>query len=282
MLSTITLLAALAPQASPTANSQQFIEAVRSASALAAPDFTGQDYIGFNPGAPAMVGGLVQTDDTLAWQVSYPTDHMAQMYFGAQKNAFPFVVIIEDNEGSEVYRSAKNGMTQEVSFQPKPNEQYIVVVQPEITGPTRTAQVVGILGIVGRGMEFKPSQFVSTAQKLVREARPSISGSGFVDGMNCFAVPLMAGTAAGFDAQEAGRTQLRNTMVVVNDGRASSFKAELRTPDEALVGSSRRQGLAQALRITVDVNATGHHGALLHLTNTSKSHSLFMGAIAAK
>lgn len=279
MLGSLSILATLALQAGNTTSSAELLQAVDSAAALASSSASPQDYVGFNPGEPALVGGRVKSDDSLAWPVKYPTDHYAQMYFGAQKGSFNFNVIVEDSEGKQVFKSGKPARTQSVSFQPKANIEYIVIIEPIKGSKAQSAQIAGILAVVGRGIVLKPSAFSAGARRLVRESAPLLKGSGFVQSMNLFAVPLLPGTSAGAQAREAGRTQTKNTMAVVSDGRAKSFTAVLRTPDGALAGSSRNVGAAKALKITVEANANGHPGAPLHLTNTSKSTSVFFGAI---
>lgn len=282
MLGSLSVLATLALQAGNSSSSQELFQAVDSAAALAATGSSPQDYVGFNPGEPALVGGRVKSDDTLAWPIKYPTDHYAQMYFGAQKGSFAFNVFIEDSTGKQVFKSASPARTQSVSFQPKPNTEYIVVVEPSKGAKSQYSQIAGILAVVGRGIVVKPSAFSAGARKLTRESSSLLMGAGFVDSMNLFAVPLLPGTSAGAQAREAGRTQTKNTMVVVSDGRAKTFNAVLRTPDGALAGASKNLGSAKTLKITVEANANGHPGAPLHLTNTSKSTSLFFGGIINK
>lgn len=282
MLGSLSVLATLALQAGNSSSSQELLQAVDSAAALAATGSSPQDYVGFNPGEPALVGGRVKSDDTLAWPIKYPTDHYAQMYFGAQKGSFAFNVIIEDSTGKQVFKSASPARTQSVSFQPKPNTEYIVVVEPSKGAKSQYSQIAGILAVVGRGIVVKPSAFSAGARKLIKESSSLLKGAGFVDSMNLFAVPLLPGTSAGAQAREAGRTQTKNTIVVVSDGRPKTFNAVLRTPDGALAGSSKNLGSAKTLKITVEANANGHPGAPLHLTNTSKSTSLFFGGIINK
>lgn len=280
MISTLALAATFL-QPKPKATTAQILEAVTSACAVLEPVTKGQDHVGFVSGSPALVGGNLASDDSLAWPIKFPTNHHAHMVFGAQKNAFAYQVVIEDAQGKELYRTEKADVSHEVSFQPEANKDYILAIVPQASA-ARSIQVVGILATIGNGDVYKPSQFLTATKKLIQQTKPMLKGSGFVDGMNLFAVPLKAGASFGPEAQEAGRTQTKTTMVVVSSGKPSGFLATLRTPDGALAGNSRTVGQAKALKITVNANANGHMGAPLHLKSTGKSPALFMGGIIGR
>jgi hypothetical protein len=279
MVAAFALSAVLGQSTSVSAPPRAILESVEAAAAVAAPFFTGQDYIGFGPGLPALLGGYVRHDDILAWPLKFPTDHYTHMFVGAQKGSFPFSVQVEDASGKVIQGTPKPARTHDISFQPEAKKEYLLIIKPEGAATHRYSQIAAIVSSIGRGIEYKPSHFVTTAKRLIQQSQPLLRGTGYVASMNLFAVPLSPGMSSGPAAQEAGRTQTKNTMVVVSDGKAGSFKSTLRTPDGALAGSSRKVGQAQALKITVGANANGHPGAPLHLTNTSKAPSLFMGGI---
>jgi hypothetical protein len=280
-LSAIVLASSIGASSLQTIGTAAIVEAVDAAVAAAKPDFA-NDPLAFAPGEPALIGGYVRQGDILAWPLQYSTDHFMILHFAAQKKSAPFTVTIEDSEGEAVFTSEAAATSQFATFQPEPNEQYLVIVEARKSSTVKGFQVAGIVSQLARGMDFTPANFSSVVRRLIQAVKPDVDavGYGFVQGTNLFAVPLMPGTSAGPEASEAGRTMPMHTNYVVSDGRASAFKTSLRNPDNTVAGTGARQSIAQVVQVAgEDAFADNHPGCVLRIENTSESNSLFMGGI---
>jgi hypothetical protein len=256
-------------------------EAVDNVVRKAAPDFNGQDAIGFTSGEPALVGGRIAQGKTLTWDLQYSNGYYVSIYIACQKVPLMLEAKVRTAQGEVVADSGGVGTSLDLNFVPEPNRAYMLEVSADTSDSVTSTQVAAIIAQVGTGYGQKPDIFGRLARELTASVREiqSMGSSTFSAHKNIYATILGPNQSSGPEVGAVDRFRQETTASVVG--------SRLTWTSELLDGAEKRVSTGSVMRhpaprggigvsTILNTNRTSIEFARVRARNTGKATGVYM------